>query len=105
MTTDDETYAVEATPDGDYSFSIDFPETLAWEEEERIDKLAERLDARPDVEQAFREDREFILVDAPGIASAAFEAIVAEAWEQAAVGSKYQRFNAAGELEDAERAP
>jgi hypothetical protein len=85
------------------SCSIVFQELLAWEEEDRIDKLADLLDARSEIERAHREDRELVLVDAPGLSFDAVVAIVAEAWELAAVDTRYQRFNDDGDLVDAER--
>lgn len=102
-----ETYAVEENDEGeDYAFSVSFysgSDALAWEEDERIDRLADLLSASPGIKQAFREDREFILVDAPDMDPAAFEAVVARAWAEAAIGTRYQRFNDEGELVDAER--
>jgi hypothetical protein len=99
-----ETYAIEV--DEAYSFSVLFysdSDGLAWQEDERIDKLAELLNARPEIKQAFREDREFILVDAPGLERATFEALVAQDWDEAAIGTQYKQFNDAGELVDAVR--
>lgn len=99
-----ETYAIEE--DEAYSFSVLFysdSDALAWQEDERIDKLAELLNARPEIKQAFREDREFILVDAPGLERATFEALVAQDWDEAAIGTQFQQVNDAGELVDAER--
>ena len=100
---DQGSYTVGGPYGGDGTFQIDFPGALAWEEEERIDQLAELLEGRPEIERAIHEDREFILVEAPGIALATLEALVAEAWDEAAIGGRYRQFNDAGELVDAER--
>ncbi len=100
----DETYTVGAADDpSEFSFEIDFPESLAWEEAERIDKRAELLHARPEIERAFREDREFILVDAAGVDMLTMQRIVAEEWVRAAEGTQYRQFNDDGDLEKAER--
>ncbi len=99
-----ETY--EVGEDEHYSFTVTFysdSDSLAHREDERIDKLAELISARPGIKEAFREDREIILVFAPGMELAAFEAIVAQAWDEAAIGTQYKRVNDEGELVDAER--
>jgi hypothetical protein len=102
----DQPYAVTALGQsaGDQSHSIDFEDLVAHEEDERIDKLAELLDGHPRIRRTFREDREFILLDAPGVREAELEEIVARLWEDAAVGTTYLRLDeATGDFVESER--
>ena len=99
----EESFTVDGPADDGLTFEINFPELVAWEEEERIDKLAALLNARPEIERAFREDREFILVEARGMELAALDTLVTAAWDDAAVGTQYRQFDDDGELVNAER--
>lgn len=98
-----ESYTVNGPAEDGFTFEIDFRESVPWEEDERIDQLADLLDGRPEIERAFREDREFVLVEVSGMTLATLEGLVAEAWKEAAIGAQYQQVNDAGELVDAER--
>lgn len=100
--TERETYTVKG-PGVDGTFLIGFPEALAWEEEERIDKLAELVGGHSNISRAFREDREFIVVEAQGMGLSTLDALVAVAWDEAAIGTQYRQFDDAGDLVDVER--
>lgn len=77
-------YAVDVIDDVRFTHQVSFDDAVAHRQERRVARLAEGLAAAPDVEEAIHEDREVILVRAPGLSGAELEAIVADLWKRRA---------------------
>ncbi|HYI67783.1 MAG TPA: hypothetical protein VEW95_12750 [Candidatus Limnocylindrales bacterium] len=84
-------YAVELIDDPNFTHLVSFADDVAHRQERRIDRLVEQLASEPGVEEAVHEDREVVLVQAPGLSAADLEAIVARLWERRAAGSHAER--------------
>lgn len=72
-------------PAGDGRWSIGFSDVQADDEDERIDRFAERLGGRPGVVRAWREDREVVMVEAVAERSVV-QALADEVWVTAGHG-------------------
>jgi hypothetical protein len=83
--TDAAPYVIERNDVGadQFSHSVSFDESIAYEDDDRIETLADLLNREPQIERAHREDREFILLHAPTIDDRALEGVVARAWAAA----------------------
>jgi hypothetical protein len=74
-------YTLYVPDDDSSSYSVWFEEDTPWMEDRRIDILAEILAREPIIERAYREDREFINIEAQrGADPAAIEAAMGRAW-------------------------
>jgi hypothetical protein len=70
--------------------AVYFSDVVGYEESERIDKLTDLLDAHAQIGEALREDREVILLSAPGVALPDVREVVVQCWQDAAVGTTYR---------------
>lgn len=80
-------YAVEAIDDSRFTHQVSFDDVISHRQGRRIARLVEALVAEPGVEEAVREDREIVLVRAPGLSATDLEVIVATLWKRRAGGS------------------
>lgn len=62
-------------------FVVAFEDDAAHHEDERIEALVRALARVPGIRRANREDREVVVVDAPGLTEEAFRELVARFWE------------------------
>ncbi len=65
---------------GRFSHEIGFDESVATDEDERVDAFVAALRGEPGIAQAFREDGELVIVNAPGMATPDLEAIAVRTW-------------------------
>ena len=77
-------YAVETIDDSHFTHQVSFDDLTSHRQGRRIARLVEALTAEPGVEEAFHEDREVVLVRAPGLSVSELESIVAAAWKRRA---------------------
>lgn len=82
-----EAYAVEAIDDARFTHRVSFDEVISHRQGRRIARLVEALAAEPGVEEAVHEDREIVLVRAPGLSAPHLEVTVAALWKRRAGGS------------------
>lgn len=75
-------YAVGAVDHPRFTHQVSFDDVVAQRSERRIERLVERLSGEPAIEQAVHEDREVILVRAPGLSAAELERIVERLWKR-----------------------
>ena len=80
-------YAVEAIDDSRFTHQVSFDDVISHRQGRRIARLVEALAAEPGVEEAVHEDREIVLVRAPGISATDLEVTVAALWKRRAGGS------------------
>jgi hypothetical protein len=80
-------YAVKAVEDGRFTHQVSFDDVIAHRQERKIARLVEQLAAEPGVEEALHEDREVVLIRAPGLSGAELEAILAALWKRRAARS------------------
>jgi hypothetical protein len=66
-----------------FSHEISVDHILAHDEEGLVERLVKLLEATPGITKVAREDRELVLVAAPGRSADAVERLVATAWDQA----------------------
>ena len=83
-------YAVQAIDDARFTHQLSFDDVISHRQGRRIARLVEALAAEPGVEGAVHEDREIVLVRAPGLSAADLEATVASLWKRRAGGSHEQ---------------
>lgn len=77
-------YIVEAIDDQHFTHQVSFDDYVAHRRERKIERLVELLPTQPGVEEAVHEDREVVLVRAPGLSASELESIVAVAWKRRA---------------------
>ena len=80
-------YAVEAIDDSRFTHQVSFDDVISHRQGRRIARLVEALAAEPGVEEAVHEDREIVLVRAPGLSTTDLEVTVAALWKRRAGGS------------------
>lgn len=77
-------YIVEAIDDSRFTHQLSFDDAVAHRQERKITRLVEQLATVPGVEEAVHEDREVVLVRAPGLSLPELESIVAANWKRRA---------------------
>lgn len=80
-------YAIEAIDHPRFTHQVSFDDVISHRQGRRIARLVEALAAEPGVEEAVHEDREVVLVRAPGLSGSELESIVASLWKRRADGS------------------
>lgn len=80
-------YVLQRIDDRRFTHQLSFDEVVAHRQERKIARLVEQLAAERGVEEAVHEDREVVLIRAPGLSAAALEAIVAGMWKRRAADS------------------
>lgn len=80
-------YIVESIDDPSFTHQVSFDDVISHRQGRRIARLVAALAAEPGVEEAVHEDREIVLVRAPGLSATDLEAIVATLWKRRAGGS------------------
>ena len=75
-------FAVESIDDPHFTHQLSFDDVVAHRQERKITRLIEGLTAEVGVEEAVHEDREVVLVRAPGLSDAELETIVAILWKR-----------------------
>lgn len=80
-------YVLQSIDDPRFTHQLSFDDVVAHRRERKIARLVEQLGAEPGVEEALHEDREVVLIRAPGLSGADVEAIVAGLWKRRAAGS------------------
>lgn len=80
-------YAVEAIERSRFTHQVSFDDVISHRQGRRIARLVEALSAEPGVEEAVHEDRETVLVRAPGLSATALEFTVAALWKRRAGAS------------------
>jgi len=80
-------YAVATIDDARFTHQVSFDDVVSHRQGRRIARLVEALAAEPGVEEAVHEDRETVLVRAPGLSSADLEVSLAALWTRRADGS------------------
>lgn len=83
-------YIVESIDDSRFTHQVSFDDVISHRQGRRIARLVAALAAEPGVEEAVHEDREVVLVRAPGISATDLEATVASLWKRRADGSHEQ---------------
>ncbi|MEA2652223.1 MAG: hypothetical protein QOI85_1944 [Chloroflexota bacterium] len=84
-------YVVEAIGHSRFTHQVSFDDAVAHRQERRIARLVERLAAEAGVEDAIHEDREVVLVRAPGLSAPELDAIVEGHWNRRAAGSHVEK--------------
>lgn len=77
-------YAVQAIDNPRFTHQVSFDDGVAHRQERKIARLVERLAAEAGVEEAVHEDREVVLVRAPGLSALELESTVAGLWKRRA---------------------
>jgi hypothetical protein len=77
-------YVVESIDGPHFTHQVSFDDAVAHRQERRIDRLVAQLPTQPGVEEAVHEDREVVLVRAPGLSASELESVVAASWKQRA---------------------
>ena len=77
-------YIVESIDDARFTHQLSFDDAVAHRQKRKIAGLVALLAAEAGVEEAVHEDREVVLVRAPGLSAAELEAIVGEIWKRRA---------------------
>lgn len=80
-------YVVETIDDSRFTHQVSFDDVISHRQGRRIARLVEALAAAPGVEEAVHEDREIVLVRAPGLSATDLEVSVAAVWKRRAGGS------------------
>lgn len=80
-------YVVETIDDSRFTHQVSFDDVISHRQGRRIARLVEALAAAPGVEEAVHEDREIVLVRAPGLSATDLEVTVAALWKRRAGGS------------------
>jgi hypothetical protein len=80
-------YAVEAIEDDLFTHQVSFDDVAAHRQEGKIARLVAALAAEDGVEEAVHDDREVVLLRAPGLSAPELEAIVANLWKRRAARS------------------
>ena len=80
-------YVVEPIDTPHFTHQLSFDDVVAHRQERKIAGLVEQLAAEPGVEEAVQEDREVVLVRAPGLSGTELEAVVAGLWKRRAARS------------------
>lgn len=75
-------YVVEAIDGPRFTHQVSFDNSVAHRQERKIARLVEALAAEGGVEEAVHEDREVVLVRAPGLSAAELESMVAGIWKR-----------------------
>ena len=84
-------YAVEAIDHSRFTHQVSFDDAVAHRHERRIARLVERLASVAGVEEAIHEDREVVLVRAPGLSTPGLEAIVEGLWKRRTASSHAEK--------------
>jgi hypothetical protein len=80
-------YAVAIIDESRFTHQVSFDDVISHRQGRRIARLVEALAAEPGVAEAVHEDREIVLVRAPGLSGSELESIVASLWQRRADGS------------------
>ena len=80
-------YVVESIDHVRFTHQLSFDDGVAHRQERRIGRLVDQLAEKPGVEVAVHEDRDVVLIRAPGLSGAELEAIVAGLWKRRAARS------------------
>jgi hypothetical protein len=75
-------YVVESIDHRRFTHQLSFDDIVAQRQERKIDRLVEALAADAGVEEAMHEDREVVLVRAPGLSASELDLIVAALWKR-----------------------
>jgi hypothetical protein len=75
-------YAVQAIDNPRFTHQVSFDDGVAHRQERKVARLVERLAAEAGVEEAVHEDREVVLVRAPGLSALELESTVAGLWKR-----------------------
>ena len=75
-------YVVESIDGPRFTHQLSFDDVVAQRQERKIARLVEALTAEAGVEEAVHEDREVVLVRAPGLSASELELIVAALWKR-----------------------
>jgi hypothetical protein len=75
-------YVVESIDHRRFTHQLSFDDVVAHRQERKIARLVEALAADAGVEEAMHEDREVVLVRAPGLSASELDLIVAALWKR-----------------------
>jgi hypothetical protein len=84
-------YVVEPINDARFTHQLSFDDIVARRQERKIERLVEALAAEAGVEEAVHEDREVVLLRAPGVTTVELESMVGLHWKRRAGRSHAER--------------